>query len=77
MGTNKSLTSWHQFCQHVAAGKIDFDYVEPSWEELKPMLGNDDFITSPQLWGNLPQSYPKFAETLRQEISEMELKWPV
>ncbi|MFK7901497.1 MAG: hypothetical protein AB8B49_01530 [Nitratireductor sp.] len=73
----KSIASWHQFCVHVAAGKIDFDYLEPSWQELKPMLGTQEFITSPQLWGNLPKSYPIFAETLRQEISEMEQKWPV
>jgi len=27
-----SIASWYVFSQHVAAGKIDFDYIEPSWD---------------------------------------------
>lgn len=73
----KSIASWHQFAQHVAAGKIGFDYVEPSWEALRAMLGSEDFITCRQLWGDLPETYPDFADCLRREITEMELKWPV
>jgi mannitol-1-phosphate/altronate dehydrogenase len=73
----RSIASWHQFSQHVKAGKIDFKYVEPSWDELSAMLGTDEFIYSRQLWGDLPKTYPEFAETLRREISEMEQKWPV
>lgn len=73
----QSIASWHQFACHVAAGKIPFEYVEPSWTELHAMLGTDDFVTSRQLWGDLPETYPIFAETLRREISEMEIKWPV
>ncbi|MDA8746672.1 mannitol dehydrogenase family protein [Litoreibacter sp.] len=73
----RSIASWHQFARHVEAGKIPFDYVEPSWEDLRAMLGTDAFITSRQLWGDLPDTYPIFADTLRNEIAEMELKWPV
>ena len=73
----RSIASWHQFARHVVAGKIDFTYVEPSWDELKAMLGSEAFITSRQLWGDLPETYPVFADILRAEISEMELKWPV
>ncbi len=73
----RSIASWHQFARHVAAGKIDFNYVEPSWDDLAPMLGTEEFIQSAQLWGDLPKIYPVFAETLRSEIAEMELKWPV
>ncbi len=73
----KSIASWYVFACHVAAGKIPFDYVEPSWDDLNSMLGTDAFITSAQLWGDLPQTYPIFAETLRREISELEQKWPV
>jgi mannitol-1-phosphate/altronate dehydrogenase len=73
----RSIASWHQFARHVAAGKIDFDYHEPSWRELLNMLGTDEFINSRQLWGDLPETYPDFAETLRRELSEMEQKWPV
>ncbi len=73
----RSVASWHQFARHVDAGKIPFKYVEPSWDQLRAMLGTDAFITSRQLWGDLPETYPNFADTLRKEINEMELKWPV
>ena len=73
----RSIASWHVFAQHVAAGKIPFDYAEPSWDTLKVMLGTDAFIMSRTLWGELPTTYPEFADTLRREISELELKWPV
>lgn len=73
----RSIASWHQFARHVAAGKIPFKYVEPSWDQLEAMLGADAFITSRQLWGDLPETYPEFADTLRREIIEMEAKWPV
>jgi mannitol-1-phosphate/altronate dehydrogenase len=73
----RSIASWYVFARHVAAGKIPFDYLEPSWDALNALLGRDEFVTSARLWADLPQTYPIFAETLRREISEMELKWPV
>ncbi len=73
----RSIASWHQFSQRAAAGKIPFDYLEPSWDQLKSMLGTDEFITSRQLWGDLPETYPEFAVSLRRNIAEMEAKWPV
>ena len=73
----RSIASWHQFARHVEAGKVPFKYVEPAWDQLRAMLGTEDFITSRQLWGDLPETYPVFAETLRAEISEMEQTWPV
>ena len=73
----RSIASWYVFAQHVAANKIPFKYVEPSWDDLKALLGTDAFLTNEQLWGDLPTTYPEFAVTLRQEIKELELKWPV
>ncbi|WP_298259017.1 mannitol dehydrogenase family protein [uncultured Litoreibacter sp.] len=73
----RSIASWHQFAQHVAHGKIPFNYVEPSWDELSAMLGNDSFVTSRKLWDDLPETYPEFADNLRREIMEMEAVWPV
>ena len=73
----RSIASWHQFACHVAAGNIPFTYVEPSWAQLKPMLGSDDFVTSHLLWGEIPEQYPIFCQTLRQELAETEIKWPV
>ncbi|SFR55185.1 D-arabinitol 4-dehydrogenase [Yoonia tamlensis] len=73
----RSIASWHQFARLVAAGKIPFKYVEPSWDDLAAMLGTEDFVQSQQLWGDLPKTYPAFAEKLRHEISELETQWPV
>ena len=73
----RSIASWYVFALHVDAGKIGFDYVEPGWKELKSMLGTEAFITNRQLWGDLPVTHPEFADTLRQEIVDMESKWPV
>jgi mannitol-1-phosphate/altronate dehydrogenase len=75
--TIRSIASWYVFSCHVAAGKIPFDYIEPSWKDLQALLGSDAFVTSRQLWGDLPDTYPIFAKTLRREISELEQKWPV
>ncbi|MEY1557054.1 mannitol dehydrogenase family protein [Yoonia sp. R2331] len=75
--TARSIASWYVFARHVAAGKIPFKYVEPSWAELKAMLGTDGFVTSRKLWGDIPETYPEFAATLRHEIKELETKWPV
>lgn len=73
----RSIASWHQFACLVDAGKIPFEYVEPGWDKLRGMLGQESFITCRELWGDLPMNYPVFADTLRSEINEMEQKWPV
>lgn len=73
----RSIASWYVFACHVAAKKIPFDYIEPSWNDLNTLLGTEEFFTSHQLWGDIPETYPEFAETLRREITELELKWPV
>ncbi|MDB4224793.1 hypothetical protein N9850_13570, partial [Granulosicoccus sp.] len=73
----RSIASWYVFALHVDAGKIGFEYIEPAWDDLKGLLGTDNFVLNQQLWGELPKTYPEFADTLRQEIKEMESKWPV
>jgi len=75
--TIRSIASWYVFAQQVDAGKIDFEYIEPAWKDLKALLGSDDFIMSRQLWGDIPERYDDFVITLRKEIADMESKWPV
>ncbi len=72
----RSIASWHQFACLSDAGKIPFPYVEPNWTDLKAMLGTDAFVTSRQLWGDLPEAYPEFGEALRREIAQMAVDWP-
>lgn len=73
----RSIASWYVFALHVDAGNISFKYVEPAWQDLKAMLGTDAFLTNRQLWGNLPDTYSEFTDTLRKEINDMESRWPV
>ncbi|MEM7260284.1 MAG: mannitol dehydrogenase family protein, partial [Pseudomonadota bacterium] len=73
----RSIASWYVFALHVDAGKISFDYVEPAWKDLQAMLHSSAFLTNKQLWGELPEKYPDFVQTLQREITEMESKWPV
>jgi D-arabinitol 4-dehydrogenase len=73
----KSIASWYVFARHVAANKIPFAYLEPSWTQLSALLGTKDFLFSSQLWGNLPTEYPDFTDALRDAITEMEQSWPV
>ena len=73
----RSIASWHHFARYVAAGKIPFEYVEPSWDQLSDMLGKDSFVTSRQLWGDIPENYPEFAALLQREINKMEATWPI
>jgi len=73
----RSIASWHHFARYVAAGKIPFEYVEPIWDQLSDMLGKDSFVTSRQLWGDIPENYPEFAALLQREINKMEATWPI
>ena len=73
----RSIASWYVFALHVDAGNISFEYLEPGWDDLRAMLGTESFITSHQLWGELPATFPIFTDTLRREIIKMESKWPV
>jgi D-arabinitol 4-dehydrogenase len=72
-----SIASWYVFSKHAQAGKVNFQYLEPNWESLQALLGSDEFITSKQLWGDLPTQYPAFADALRVAIKKMEQSWPV
>ena len=73
----RSIASWYVFARHVQAGKISFEYIEPSWQSLVDMLGDGSFFNSRQLWGEVPEAYPAFGTLLQQEISLLEAKWPI
>lgn len=73
----RSIAGWYVFVRKVEAGKIPFEYVEPSWDALKAILDSGTFVTSRQLWGDIPQNHPYFAETLQQAITELEMEYPL
>ena len=64
----------------VKAGEIEFDYVEPKWALLEPLvdgLNVTHFIESQDLWGQLPTQFPQFKQQLTQAISLMLARFPV
>ena len=70
----KGIASWYVFMRHVAAGKIGFDYLEPKWDFIQPLLSagaENAFATNDVLWGKLPVQYPAFVAELQKEIVVM------
>lgn len=76
----RSIASWYVFANRIFNGNMNFDYVEPYAEQLKPMLGAqnlDKFISSKTLWDSLPEAHADFGLILRQEIESLEKRWPL
>jgi D-arabinitol 4-dehydrogenase len=76
----QGIASWYVFMCKVKAGQIDFDYVEPKWALLEPLIDGPNvtaFIESSDLWGNLPHQFPEFKKHLIQAIKLMLERFPV
>lgn len=76
----QGIASWYVFMCKVKAGQIDFNYVEPKWTLLEPLvdgLNVTSFIESQDLWGQLPNQFPEFKQHLTQAISLMLSRFPV
>ena len=76
----QGIASWYVFMCKVKAGEIEFDYVEPKWALLEPLvdgLNVTHFIESQDLWGQLPTQFPQFKQQLTQAISLMLARFPV
>ena len=76
----QGIASWYVFMCKVKAGQIEFDYVEPKWALLEPLLDGlnvTHFIESQDLWGQLPAQFPQFKQQLTQAISLMLARFPV
>ena len=76
----RSVAGWYVLARRVSSGLMDFDYIEPRMAELKPLLADgafDAFANSRLIWGELPQIYPAFADILRNQVTEVEARWPV
>lgn len=74
-----SAASWVVFARKHAAGATDIPYHEPLWSRLAPMLAHGrehEIATDPDLWGDLPRRFERFAPDLIAAIHRMEEKWP-
>ncbi|MEC8120829.1 MAG: mannitol dehydrogenase family protein [Pseudomonadota bacterium] len=75
----ESVASWYVYARRSAENKTNIPYHEPNWHLLEPMLqaGREaDFATSSLLWGDLPDRYPGFANSIVNSIEEMDKTWP-
>jgi D-arabinitol 4-dehydrogenase len=75
----QGISGWYVFMCKVRAGKIEFDYIEPKWKSLEPLLDEnnlDIFATDKNLWGSLPQQFPQFRTQLVNAITIMLLRFP-
>ncbi|MGY0400198.1 MAG: mannitol dehydrogenase family protein, partial [Ostreibacterium sp.] len=76
----QGVASWYVFMRHVLAGNIPFDYIEPMWNWVKPMLleGKEkEFARSSVLWGSLPEESSSFVSHLTEAINKMMDRFPI
>jgi D-arabinitol 4-dehydrogenase len=68
-----AIASWYVFMKKINNKELSFDYIDPKWVWLKNFLKEDkidDFCSNKDLWGELPETFPRFKEILRLRIDE-------
>ena len=75
-----SIASWYVYAKRFSADAIHIYYHEPFWRQLKPLLevgAEEEFATTKQLWGDLPELYDEFVPGVLSAIKQTEQAWPV
>lgn len=78
--TYESIASWYVFARRISMGKSHVNYVEPYWDDLKPMLAagrEADFAACEALWSDLPVRFDGFIPGICNAINRIEEQWPV
>ena len=68
-----AIASWYVFMSKINNKELNFNYVDPKWEWLKNFLKDDkidDFCSNKDLWGELPETFPRFKEILSLKIND-------
>ena len=74
-----SIASWYVYAKRFSSGKVHIIYHEPLWGQLKPLLevgAEEEFATTKQLWGDIPDQYDEFVPGVLSAIKQMEQSWP-
>ena len=74
-----SIASWYVYAKRFSSGKVHIIYHEPLWGQLKPLLevgAEEEFATTKQLWGDIPDRYDEFVPGVLSAIKQMEQSWP-
>lgn len=76
----EGIAGWYVFMCWVDAECFSFEYIEPRWDEIRPLLssfGVYEFVNSVTLWGDIPSKYPEFSTRLTYAIEAMKLRFPI
>ncbi|MET0154521.1 MAG: mannitol dehydrogenase family protein [Rickettsiales bacterium] len=63
--------AWYAFMRRVAEGNAAIPYVDPSFDELKPLLAlgkEAEFAGRASIWGDLPVRFPRFVVDVTEAI---------
>ena len=75
-----SIASWYVYARRFANGQTHIPYVEPYWDQLRPLLAEGketEFAGLEALWSDLPKAYDEFVPQLVAAIQRMEETWPI
>ena len=70
-----AVASWYVFLRRVEDGRLDFDYVDPKLDLLRPLLATGregDFARFAGLWGETPRRHPEFVREVCSRIADLE-----
>lgn len=76
----RSVASWYVFARRIELGQLRFQYDDPNYGLLQPLLGvghEAEFAASAGIWGDLPQVYAGFIPQLVAAIAEIEQDYPL
>ena len=77
--TIRSLAGWFHYACLLAEGKRDFDYKEPNWARLGPLLDRENpepFLSNDNLFGDVAANHPEFAAEFKRQLTYVEQTWP-
>jgi|TARA_B110001469_G_C9320562_1_gene171984 hypothetical protein len=73
----EGIASWYVFMCWVDAWRFSFEYMEPKWNVIRPLLSStSDFVNDATLWGDIPTMYAEFSILLEQGIEAMKIRFP-
>ena len=76
--TIRSIAAWFHYACLVKEGMRNYDYREPNWERLEPLLNREDpraFLANQNLFGTVDEQHPEFAAEFKRQMTFVEQKW--
>ena len=77
--TIRSIAAWFHYACLTKEGARDYDYREPNWDRLVPLLTREDpraFLANQNLFGTVDAQHPEFAAEFKRQLTYVEQSWP-